>query len=413
MTLAALALHLAMRPSPHAVNQMAGVLSLAILALHFTGMSALRITPLMLDGNWTDMSEMRPLALAVAGTSLVIVCTGRELRDRQQRAGRIARTPAPAGAERHADRPAQPGQLQRAARPRNRACAEQRTKLALIGIDLNRFKEINDLRGHHAGDEVLRILARRMANLLREGEFVARIGGDEFAALCRMDDDTRLMDLLERLEPALKPVRLDDYEVVPGASFGVAIYPDDAATKAVLINNADLAMYRAKGSIAQSICFYEPAMDLIVRARRSLAADLRRAVADNQLSIHYQVQTSLATGEIPRLRGAAALAARDARHDSARRVHSARRGKRRDPGHRRLGAARGLRAGGHVEPPYAVAVNVSAVQFMHADLTALVADVLEATRLPASRLQLELTESTIFASRERALDTLRQIKALG
>ena len=76
MTLAALALHLAMRPSPHAVNQMAGVLSLAILALHFTGMSALRITPLMLDGNWTDMSEMRPLALAVAGTSLVIVCTG-------------------------------------------------------------------------------------------------------------------------------------------------------------------------------------------------------------------------------------------------------------------------------------------------------------------------------------------------
>ena len=75
---------------------------------------------------------------------------------------------------------------------------------------------------------------------------------------------------------------------MPGASFGVAIYPDDAATKAVLINNADLAMYRAKGSIAQSICFYEPAMDLIVRARRSLAADLRRAVADNQLSIHYR-----------------------------------------------------------------------------------------------------------------------------
>ena len=291
---------------------------------------------------------------------------------------------------------------------------EQRTKLALIGIDLNRFKEINDLRGHHAGDEVLRILARRMANLLREGEFVARIGGDEFAALCRMDDDTRLMDLLERLEPALyKPVRLDDYEVVPGASFGVAIYPDDAATKAVLINNADLAMYRAKGSIAQSICFYEPAMDLIVRARRSLAADLRRAVADNQLSIHYQVQTSLATGEI---RGYEALLRWQ--HATLGTIPPAEfiplaeeNGVILDIGAWVLREACARAA--TWEPPYAVAVNVSAVQFMHADLTALVADVLEATRLPASRLQLELTESTIFASRERALDTLRQIKALG
>ena len=228
---------------------------------------------------------------------------------------------------------------------------EQRTKLALIGIDLNRFKEINDLRGHHAGDEVLRILARRMANLLREGEFVARIGGDEFAALCRMDDDTRLMDLLERLEPALyKPVRLDDYEVVPGASFGVAIYPDDAATKAVLINNADLAMYRAKGSIAQSICFYEPAMDLIVRARRSLAADLRRAVADNQLSIHYQVQTSLATGEI---RGYEALLRWQ--HATLGTIPPAEFIPLAEENgvipHRRLGAARGLRAGGHVSRP--------------------------------------------------------------
>ncbi|MBX4145149.1 GGDEF domain-containing phosphodiesterase, partial [Ralstonia pickettii] len=220
-------------------------------------------------------------------------------------------------------------------------------------------------------------------------------------ALCRMGDGTRLMDLLERLEPALyKPVRLDDYEVVPGASFGVAIYPDDAATKAILINNADLAMYRAKGSVAQSICFYEPAMDLIVRARRSLAADLRRAVADNQLSIHYQVQTSLTTGEI---RGYEALL----------RWQHATLGTIPPTEFIPLAEENGviLEIGAWVlreacaraatwEPPYTVAVNVSAVQFMHADLTALVADVLEATGLPASRLQLELTESTIFAGRE-------------
>ncbi|WP_049116503.1 putative bifunctional diguanylate cyclase/phosphodiesterase, partial [Burkholderia cepacia] len=206
---------------------------------------------------------------------------------------------------------------------------------------------------------------------------------------------------------------LDDYEVVPGASFGVAIYPDDAATKAILINNADLAMYRAKASVAQSICFYEPAMDLIVRARRSLAADLRRAVADNQLSVHYQVQTSLTTGEI---RGYEALL----------RWQHATLGTIPPTEFIPLAEENGviLEIGAWVlreacaraatwEPPYTVSVNVSAVQFMHADLTALVADVLEETGLPASRLQLELTESTIFAGRERALDTLRQIKALG
>ncbi|KVZ98749.1 diguanylate cyclase [Burkholderia cepacia] len=415
MTLAALALHLALRPSPHAVNQMAGVLSLAILALHFTGMSALSITPLTLDGAWTDVNTLRPLALAVAGTSLVIVCTGlvSYVIDSNVRAESLEHLRRLALSDMLTGLPNRASFNERLDLEIALA-QEQGTKLALIGIDLNRFKEINDLRGHHAGDEVLRILARRMSNVLREGEFVARIGGDEFAALCRMGDDTRLMDLLERLEPALyKPVRLDDYEVVPGASFGVAIYPDDAATKAILINNADLAMYRAKGSVAQSVCFYEPAMDLIVRARRSLAADLRRAVADNQLSIHYQVQTSLTTGEI---RGYEALL----------RWQHATLGTIPPTEFIPLAEENGviLEIGAWVlreacaraatwEPPYTVAVNVSAVQFMHADLTALVADVLEATGLPASRLQLELTESTIFAGRERALDTLRQIKALG
>ncbi|HDR9765753.1 TPA: EAL domain-containing protein [Burkholderia cepacia ATCC 25416] len=415
MTLAALALHLALRPSPYAVNQMAGVLSLAILALHFTGMSALRITPLTLDGAWTDVNTLRPLALAVAGTSLVIVCTGlvSYVIDSNVRAESLEHLRRLALSDMLTGLPNRASFNERLDLEIALA-QEQGTKLALIGIDLNRFKEINDLRGHHAGDEVLRILARRMSNVLREGEFVARIGGDEFAALCRMGDDTRLMDLLERLEPALfKPVRLDDYEVVPGASFGVAIYPDDAATKAILINNADLAMYRAKGSVAQSVCFYEPAMDLIVRARRSLAADLRRAVADNQLSIHYQVQTSLTTGEI---RGYEALL----------RWQHATLGTIPPTEFIPLAEENGviLEIGAWVlreacaraatwEPPYTVAVNVSAVQFMHADLTALVADVLEATGLPASRLQLELTESTIFAGRERALDTLRQIKALG
>lgn len=184
MTLAALALHLAMRPSPHAVNQMAGVLSLAILALHFTGMSALRITPLTLDGAWTDVNTLRPLALAVAGTSLVIVCTGlvSYVIDSDVRAESLEHLRRLALSDMLTGLPNRASFNERLDLEIALA-QEQGTKLALIGIDLNRFKEINDLRGHHAGDEVLRILARRMSNLLREGEFVARIGGDEFAAL--------------------------------------------------------------------------------------------------------------------------------------------------------------------------------------------------------------------------------------
>ncbi|RQR63137.1 EAL domain-containing protein [Burkholderia sp. Bp9002] len=415
VTLSALALHCAMRRVPHAVNHMAGLLSLAILALHFTGMTALRVTPLTLEGTLTDAGALRTLALAIAGMSLVIVCTGlvSYVIDGNVRAESLEHLRRMALSDMLTGLPNRASFNERL--DLELALAHERgARLALIGIDLNRFKEINDLRGHHAGDEVLRILARRMTNLLRDGEFVARVGGDEFAAICRMTSDAHLTEFLERLEPALyKTIRLDDYEIVPGASFGVAIYPDDAATKGVLVNNADLAMYRAKGSITRPVCFYEPAMDQLVRARRSLAADLRRAMADRQLSIHYQVQTSLTTGEV---RGYEALlrwhhATLGAISPSEFIPLAEENGMILDIGEWVLREACASAAGW--EPPYIVAVNVSAVQFMHADLTKLVADVLAETRLPPARLQLELTESTIFAARERALRTLREIKALG
>lgn len=415
VALSALALHCAMRRVPHAVNHMAGLLSLAILALHFTGMTALRVTPLTLEGTLTDAGALRTLALAIAGMSLVIVCTGlvSYVIDGNVRAESLEHLRRMALSDMLTGLPNRASFNERL--DLELALAHERgAKLALIGIDLNRFKEINDLRGHHAGDEVLRILARRMTNLLRDGEFVARVGGDEFAAICRMSSDAHLTEFLERLEPALfKTIRFDDYEIVPGASFGVAIYPDDAATKGVLVNNADLAMYRAKGSITRPVCFYEPAMDQLVRARRSLAADLRRAVADKQLSIHYQVQTSLTTGEV---RGYEALlrwrhATLGAISPSEFIPLAEENGMILDIGEWVLREACASAAGW--EPPYIVAVNVSAVQFMHTDLTKLVANVLAETRLPPARLQLELTESTIFAGRERALRTLREIKALG
>lgn len=415
VTLSAAALHLAMRPDPQAVNHMAGMLSLAILALHFTGMTALNVTPLNVGGEFSDTSALHTLALAIAGMSLVIVCTGlvSYLIDSNVRAESLEHLRQMALSDALTGLPNR-GSFNERLDLEIALANERGGRLALIGIDLNRFKEINDLRGHHTGDEVLRILARRMTNMLENNEFVARIGGDEFAAISRMDDGTNLPDFLARLEAVLhKPVRLDEYEVVPGASFGVSIYPDDAPNKTGLINNADLAMYRAKGSMTRTICFYESSMDELVRARRSLAADLRTALTDNQLSLHYQVQASLSTGEICGYE--ALLRWKHPTHGFVPPAEfiplAEENGLILEIGEWVLREA--CKEASAWDPPYMVAVNVSAAQFMHVSLATLVADVLTSTGLPAARLQLELTESTIFADRERALHTLRQIKALG
>lgn len=417
VALSAVALHSGMQPGRHARNIMAGVLALAIAALHFTGMTAFRVEPMLVDGSFSNPEALQGLALTVAGMALIIVGAGFAsfLIDDSVRAESFEQLRRMAMNDTLTGLPNRANFSERLDHEIGRA-RDAGGKLALIGIDLNRFKEINDLRGHNAGDEVLRILGRRMKGLLRpeEGEFVARIGGDEFAAISRMEDKADISDLLARLEGALfKPIRLEESEVVTGASFGVAVWPDDAADKATLISNADLAMYRAKADPLRKACFYEPSMDETVRVRRSLAADLREALARDQLSIHYQVQTSVATGQI---RGYEALLRWEHPHLGS------------IPPSEFIPLAEEhgliLPIGEWVlrtacaeavtwSPPYRVAVNMSAAQFAHADLPQLVMEVLLETGLAPERLELELTESTIFSDKERALHMLRQIKALG
>ena len=291
---------------------------------------------------------------------------------------------------------------------------QQGLKVGLVCIDLDRFKEINDLRGHGAGDEVLRVLASRMSYLLRDGEFVARLGGDEFAAVKRMQSAAELSDFLSRLEAVLnEPIPLEDFHVTPGASLGVAIYPDDAGDKLALIGNADLAMYRAKSSPTTSVAYYDPSMDEMVRERKNLANDLRAAFERDELEVYFQVQKSVSTGEI---RGYEAL---------LRWTHPER-GPISPSEFISIAEEYGLilQLGEWVlrnacaqaarwEPPYKVAVNVSPLQFAHADLPRMILETLLETGLPANRLELELTESTIFSDKERSLHMLRQIKGMG
>ncbi|WP_292139755.1 EAL domain-containing protein, partial [Mesorhizobium sp.] len=296
----------------------------------------------------------------------------------------------------------------------DRACEGEDTMTAVIVIDLDRFKEINDLRGHAAGDQALKIVARRLSRLIGEGEFVARLGGDEFAAIKRFKDQKDLLGLASRLEKSLfEPLRLDDFEIAAGASIGVAVYPRDGADRERLVSNADLAMYRAKNDVTRAVCFYESAMDETARARRALASDLRQAIDRGELSLHYQVQTSVPTG---------ATCGYEALLRWTHPVHGMIPPAEFIPIAEENGSIMAIgewvlrtacRQAASWGNGHKIAVNLSPVQFAHADLAKLIHQILIETGLSPKRLELELTESTIVADKVRTLHVLRQIKALG
>ncbi|WP_429812249.1 bifunctional diguanylate cyclase/phosphodiesterase [Ensifer sp. B1-9] len=287
-------------------------------------------------------------------------------------------------------------------------------KVAVIGIDLNKFKEVNDLHGHAAGDFVLVTIAQRVKGLLQEGEFVARLGGDEFAAVKRFEELAELNDFLRRIEKSLhEEMRFGDFELKSGGSMGVAIYPQDAETADTLINNADLAMYRAKAALNQTVCFYEVSMDEAARQRRALANDLWDAVDKKQLALHYQVQKSVMTGTV-------------IGYEVLLRWHHPERGmvppNEFIPLAEECGAIlpigewvlrEACREAAGWASNHKIAVNLSPVQLANGDIVSLVQDVLAETGLDPNRLELEITESTIIDDKERALLTLRQIKELG
>jgi diguanylate cyclase (GGDEF)-like protein/PAS domain S-box-containing protein len=287
-------------------------------------------------------------------------------------------------------------------------------KVAVIGIDLDRFKEINDLRGHATGDAVLRTLSERMSATLKAGEFAARFGGDEFAAVKSFAHHDDLMDFVGRLEACLfDRMAIDDFEIMPGASMGVALFPDDAGDRDQLVNNADLAMYRAKASITQTVCFYEARMDEAVRTRRALAKELWDGIEQGQFSLYYQVQKAVSTGAIT---GYEVLLRWN--HPERGFVSPA----EFIPIAEECGAILPLgewvlrtacEEAARWFQPYKIAVNLSAVQIGHGNFIGIVTDALDRSGLDPARLELEITETTIIADKERALHLLRQIKALG
>jgi len=289
-----------------------------------------------------------------------------------------------------------------------------RGKVAVIGIDLDKFKEVNDQHGHGVGDMVLVELTRRLGEARQEGELIARFGGDEFSATKRFDDLSALHDFIARLEGALAGViSVDGFEIKTGASLGVAIYPGDAESVDGLLANADLAMYRAKQSLLQKVCFYEAAMDETARRRRALANDLWACIDRDELHLHYQVQKSVRTGEIT---GYEVLLRW--RHHELGNI----------PPMDFIGLAEecgailpigewvlreACREAASWNNGYKIAVNLSPIQLGHADMATVIAGILSETGLNPRRLEIEITESSIIVDKDKALRTMRQIKALG
>ncbi len=295
-----------------------------------------------------------------------------------------------------------------------------RAEVAVLFLDLNGFKAVNDSQGHHVGDELLGVVAKRLTNSVRPGDVVARLGGDEFAILVTGPDaEEGAVWAAERVRRALSaPFVLDGRELALGASCGIAISDAGDETADQLLRNADLAMYRAKGRRDQSFVRFEAQMHDALLARMKAESDLRRAVSGGDLVLYYQPVVELSSGHVV---GVEALVRW--RHHERGIISPAdfidlaeETGLVSEIGRWALedACAQGARwqqyaaPGGH----FKVAVNVSARQ-LDATLPRQVRDVLAATGMPGQALTLEMTESVLMARTDEVVELLHRMKTLG
>ena len=287
--------------------------------------------------------------------------------------------------------------------------------MALLYLDLNRFKSVNDLLGHAGGDDVLVQTAARMQEATRRVDTVARLGGDEFAVVQpRCLTPQGASTLAARLTRLIQqPILIGPRSVSVGASIGIALYPQDGTSAEALLQNADLALYRAKQVRGSSFCFFEPNMDHRLQERRALEIELQAALQNNQLHLHYQPLFAAGTLHL-------------AGFEALLRWEHPQRGSIPPMEFIPLAEETGLilpigrwvllaacREAARWPRPYRIAVNVSAMQVQHGDLVATVAEALATTGLPPDRLDLEVTESLFLGDLDAVSTTLHDLKKLG
>ena len=296
-------------------------------------------------------------------------------------------------------------------------CESQRSAdsdFALLYVDLDRFKTVNDSLGHDMGEQLLRRVANRLRCSLRKSDTLARLGGDEFAVIMTDSDLLTVQVIAERIIDMLcRPFVIDGHLVEIGGSIGVALSPEDGTTPEQLTHCADLALYRAKEEGRGVFRLFEPAMNARIQAKRLLEVDLRRALSREELEVHFQPLLDTQTG---RFAGAEALARW--RHPQRGLVPPA------DfiPLAEETGLInaigdwvlrRACREAATWPQHLSVSVNVSPIQFKNPRIVSNVAAILAETGLPAWRLELEVTETALMNDDGCTLAKLTELRALG
>jgi len=286
---------------------------------------------------------------------------------------------------------------------------------AVLCIDLDHFKDVNDSLGHPAGDQLLKQVAQRLLECVRSGDVVARLGGDEFAILQSSACQPEYAEGLARrlVKTLCTPYDIDGTRVVIGASVGIAIATGDGKDVNHLLKNADIALYKAKGDGRGTYCLFEAEMDVQLQARRAMELDLVGAIDKHELILFYQPLFDLETNNVS---GFEALLRW--RHPSLGMVSPA----QFIPIAEEIGLI--ARIGEWVlrqacqdavtwPVDVTVAVNLSPLQFRNSNLVHIVRASLDASGLPPRRLELEITESALLKDNDKVLATLHELRDLG
>jgi diguanylate cyclase (GGDEF)-like protein/PAS domain S-box-containing protein len=292
-------------------------------------------------------------------------------------------------------------------------------KFTVVLIDLDNFKLINDSLGHALGDDVLKILAERMSGCIRDGDTVARPGGDEFVLVAvEQDQESDIYRVVHRVMTAIaQPFAIGVREFKVTCSVGIATFPDDGADADTLLRNADAAMYEAKGLGRNTFRLYSPEMNSHIGERLTLEAELWRALERDELLLHYQPKVHLPTGRIV---GVEALIRWN--HPQRGMVPPGAFVPVAEESGLILEVGRWVIATACAQcvawreaglPPIPVAVNMSARQLHDPDIVKIVRTVLDMTGLAADQLEIEITESAAMLNADEAVHFMTQLRDMG
>ncbi len=285
---------------------------------------------------------------------------------------------------------------------------------AVLLVDLNRFKPVNDIHGHKIGDRLLVAVAERLKHLTRREDILARLGGDEFGfAVCGASKETAVRFADRMIAAIEEPFDLGGITLEIGASIGIALYPDDAGEAEALIQRADMAMYRAKASTSNAYAFFDLALDEALRERAALEADLRQAIGTKAIVPYYQPLVDLAHGGtfgfevlarwIHPTRGMLEPNAFIPLAEDLRLI-----------GDLSLGLLRrAVKDARNWDPGLVLSINLAPEQFQDKRLSEKIFAVLAAAEFEPSRLEIELTETALVTDLEAAKEAIVLLKNAG